>query len=95
MSQTITWFAFLGLIGGFTHAFMDSKNWRELIEYESIKQTIVGAISGGLYWFLYTNHNFPNFIMAFVVGYSGTDFISKIVKKYIEHALEEEKRDEI
>lgn len=80
--EQIAWFIILGLLGGFTHVFTDSKVWSDLLKFESVKQMIIGGISGGLYWMLYTNHSFPNFIMAFVVGYTGTDFIIKLIKKY-------------
>lgn len=82
MTQPVTWFAILGLLGGFTHVFVDSKTWNDLLKFESVKQMIVGGISGGLYWMMYLEHNFPNTIMAFVVGYSGTDFIIKLIEKY-------------
>jgi len=85
----IAWFTLLGLLGGFTHVFIDSKAWNDLLKFESIKQMIVGGISGGLYWMLYTNHGFPNFVMAFVVGYTGTDFIIKLIKKYTEEEIKE------
>jgi len=86
--EQIAWFTLLGLLGGFTHVFVDSKAWNDLLKFESLKQMIIGGISGGLYWILYTNNGFPNFIMAFVVGYSGTDFIIKLIKKYAEEEIE-------
>lgn len=88
----IAWFAFLGLLGGFTHVFVDSKAWNDLLKFESIKQMIAGGISGGLYWMLYAEHNFPNFIMAFVVGYTGTDFIIKLIEKYSKKELKEDEQ---
>lgn len=86
----IAWFALLGLLGGFTHAFVDSKTWNDLLKFESAKQVLVGGISGGIYWMLYAQHNFPNFVMAFVVGYSGTDFIIKLIEKYGERELKDD-----
>jgi len=88
--EQIAWFTLLGLLGGFTHVFADSKIWGDLIKFESIKQMIIGGISGGLYWMLYANHGFPNFIMAFVVGYTGTDFIIKLIEKYSGEEIKDE-----
>ena len=87
MSEQMPLFIVLGLLGGFTHVFMDSKIWNDLLKFESVKQIIVGGISGGLYWMLYVDHGFPNFIMAFVVGYSGTDFIIKLIDKMTKKEL--------
>lgn len=89
MTEPILWFAILGLAGGLTHVFVESKVWQDLIKFESIRQMILGAISGGVYWFLYSEHSFPNTIMAWVVGYMGTDFIISLIQKYSTKELPE------
>jgi len=89
-STEIALFAVLGLLGGFVHVFIDSKAWSGLLKFESVKQTIVGGFAGGLYWFLYAEHNYPDKMMAFVVGYSGTDFIIKLIGRMTEKEIKDE-----
>ena len=81
MDLQIVYFIMLGLVGGFTAVLLAAKSWNDLKTFSSVKRYVLGAIVGGLYFMLYSEHNFPNFIMAFVSGYFGTDFIDKLIGK--------------
>lgn len=89
--EQIAQFIALGLLGGFTHMAIEAKAWLDLIKFESVREIVLGGISGGLYWVLYSDHAFPNWIMAFVVGYSGVDFIIKLVTRLTGEEETEEK----
>jgi len=68
-------FTILGALGGVLYVLVHTSNLKEALQYNNYKWVIIGAISGLAYYFLYTDHNFPNGFMALVVGYGGADFI--------------------
>ena len=84
METIIQMFCFivLGLLGGITYVFINSESVEDLTKFESVKRYIIGAISGFLYNILYSEYNFPNFIMCFVAGYMGTTFIEGLVNRF-------------
>lgn len=75
-------FIFMGGLGGFVFILMKSDKWDDLKTFYSFKRYAIGGVSGFLYWFLYTEVGFPDFVMAFVVGHSGTTFIQNLVEAY-------------
>lgn len=77
----IIYFIVLGLAGGLAYVFMHSDDWEDFTKFDASKRVILGGIIGGVYWILYSEHNFPNMAMTFVSGYMGTDFIEKLVQK--------------
>ena len=81
MEQLLT-FIVLGAVGGFAAILTVAEGWGALVTFASFKRYVIGAIVGGLYFLLYSEHDFPNLVMAFVSGYCGTDFISKLVERY-------------
>lgn len=78
----IIYFVVLGLFGGFARVLIWSKSWEEVKQYSSVRHIILGGIIGFLYQFLYSEHAFPNFVMSFVAGYMGTDFIEGLIEKF-------------
>lgn len=60
---------------------MHSNDWEDFTKYDAAKRILLGGIIGGVYFTLYSDHNFPNSAMTFVSGYMGTDFIEKLVQK--------------
>ena len=80
-APTIVYFIILGLLGGVARVLMWSKNWEEVKQYSSVRHMILGGIIGYLYQFLYSDYAFPNFVMTFVAGYMGADFIEGIIEK--------------
>jgi len=71
----------LGLLGGFTVILVGSEKWEDLRTFAAVKRYILGAIVGGLYFLLHSDYGFPNMLMAFVSGYTGTDVIDKLVER--------------
>lgn len=78
----VAWFIFLGLLGGVSYVMVNGKSWEDLGTFESCKRYILGGVIGLLYTILYSDHNFPNSIMCWVAGYSGTSFIEALMKKF-------------
>lgn len=85
MFTSINWellkFIFMGLIGGFTFIMIKAKGWDEFKEFTTVRRVIVGGIAGFLYYFVYSEWDFPNIVMSFVSGYMGTDFIEGLINK--------------
>lgn len=81
MVEQIVLFILLGLAGGVAYVFMHSDDWIDLTKFGAFKRIVIGGIVGGLYFMLYSEHDFPNTMMSFVSGYMGTDFIERLVKK--------------
>jgi len=82
MIPPIVNFIVLGLLGGFTNVLLWSKTWQDFKSLESIRYIVLGAIIGYLYTFLHSDYNFPNFVMTFVAGYMGPDFIQGILERF-------------
>lgn len=78
---TLICFTIMGFLGGVTYSLLSAKSWEELKTFHYSRRMILGAIIGFLYNFLYSDYSFPNFIMSFVSGYMGTDFIAALIEK--------------
>jgi len=68
-------FTILGALGGVLRVLLHTESLSEALTYVNSKWVLIGAIIGLAYYFLYTDYNFPNHLMALVAGYSGADFI--------------------
>lgn len=75
------YFMFMGFLGGASRGLIWSEKWSDIKKFKFCKYLLLGGISGFLYFFLYNNYNFPNFIMSFVSGYTGSDFIVGVSKR--------------
>jgi len=74
-------FTVLGFLGACAYVVMWSKDFEGLKTYASFRHMIVGAIVGYIYSILHSDYGFPDFIMCFVAGYMGPDFIEAIIEK--------------
>lgn len=82
VDSTLLYFMVLGLLGGAAHIMVDAEKWEDLKEFSSFKKSVIGAVCGLIYFYLFSNFDFPNTVMAFVAGYAGTDFLNQIVSRY-------------
>ena len=78
----IGYFVGLGVIGAIAYILIKSDEWEDLTTYDAFKRYLLGAISGFIYQYLYSDYNFPNSVMCIVSGYMGTDFILGIIDKF-------------
>jgi len=74
-------FVVLGLLGALVYVIMWAKSFADLKTYGTFRHVIVGAAIGYVYSLLYSNYGFPDFIMCFVAGYMGPDFVEALVEK--------------
>lgn len=74
-------FVFMGFLGGLAYVLINSKKWKDLKEFKSFRRYLLGAITGFLYYNLYSSWNWPNIIMSFVTGYMGTTFIESLIER--------------
>lgn len=81
-NNSMIMFLVLGLLGGIANVLLWAESWSDLKRYDAFRRVIIGGIVGILYFFLYSEYNFPNCIMSFVAGYCGTDFIQAVVSKF-------------
>jgi len=81
MNSFPTEFVALGLLGACVYVIMWAKSFADLKSYGCFRHVIVGAAIGYVYSFLYSKYDFPNFIMCFVAGYMGPDFIEAMVER--------------
>lgn len=61
--------------------FVDAKGWEDLTKFGAFKNTAMGAIVGAIYYYAYMSYSLPNQFMCIVAGYSGADFLIKMVEK--------------
>ena len=78
LEPSILLFAFMGFLGGLTHALIVCKTFFEFRRYKGIKLITIGAIVGVVYYMCYSEWNFPNGVMAFISGYAGPSFIESL-----------------
>lgn len=79
---SVLFFTALGLLGGIANVVASSKKWEDLKQFSAFKKTVLGAVCGLIYSYLYSEYSFPNGLMSFVSGYTGQDFLVKIIAKY-------------
>jgi len=72
-------FIILGLLGGLAYVFIHTDDLEDLGSFQTLRYLVLSAITGYLYDYLYSEHNWPNSVMAFVSGYFAVDFIEGLV----------------
>jgi len=75
-------FTVLGLLGGLAVALLLAKKWKDLYEFSFFRRVVAGAISGFIYYFLWSDWSYPNAVMAFVAGMWGTDFLERLRERF-------------
>ena len=91
MDPSIIIFTINGLLGGLVCALLHAKSFNEILTYTSIRAIILGAIAGYIYYYMFTEWNFPNSIMAFIFGYSFKDMFESLYVKYREKYMEKQR----
>lgn len=71
-------FSFHGFLGGVLWLLVNWK-WRKK---EVAQHTIVSIIAGYIYYLLHSEYNFPNSVIAIVVGYFSVDFVRNVFKRF-------------
>lgn len=77
---TVVWFCGNAVIGAIAYIYFNSVTERD----KRIRHIILAGIAGYIYFYLYSEHNYPNSFMAIVVGWFAPDLIEGIMKKYKE-----------
>ncbi len=75
-------FILLGFLGAVCFVLLKAEGWADLKKFKMTRRLIIGGVVGYLYSILYSDYSFPNFVMSFVAGYFGVDFIETIVVKF-------------
>ena len=77
------YFAFLGFIGALLYVLIWAKSWQDLKSFETMRHLVIGLITGYVYAILHSEYNFPNSVMAIVIGYFGPDIIQALFEKMV------------
>jgi len=75
-------FVLLGFLGAVCFVLLKAEGWADLKKFKMVRRLVIGGVVGYLYSILYSSYSFPNFVMSFVAGYFGVDFIEAIVLKF-------------
>jgi len=75
-------FAFHGLIGAFLATLFWSEKASDLKSYKAIRNYLIGAIAGYIYFWLHSEYNFPNALMTIVFGYFGKDILESLFERF-------------
>jgi len=77
----LLFFVCSGLVGALLYVLMWARSAGELKSFSSLKYLVIGALAGYAYYFLHTEYDFPNALMAIVAGYFADDFLEALVEK--------------
>ena len=78
----VLYFTFMGFLGGIAYVLIHAKKWRDLSRFQAFRRYVLGAITGFLYWNLYSTWSWPDIVMSFVTGYMGTSFIETLIERF-------------
>jgi len=81
VAQTLH-FIFQGALGAFLATLFWAESWGDLKKFESVRHILVGAIAGYIYSILYSEYNFPNLIVATIVGWMGKDALEAVLDRF-------------
>ena len=81
MDPSVIIFTINGLLGGLTCALLHAKSFNEVLTYTSIRAIVLGAVAGYIYYYMFTEWNLPNSVMAFIFGYSFKDMLDSLYEK--------------
>jgi hypothetical protein len=70
-----------GLIGALLATLLRARKVKDLTRFGSIRNYIVGAIGGYIYYYLHSDYNFPNSVMTIVFGYFSKDLIESLFER--------------
>jgi len=80
--MNVTVFIINAVIGAFVNVLIHAKSWRDITKFSAVKSLVTGGIAGYVYYYLVTEHGFPDGLMAFVVGYTAHDFFDWLVRTF-------------
>jgi hypothetical protein len=75
-------FLLMGALGSLLWVLMSSKEFKDLLKYETFRHLAVGLIVAYVYSILHSEYNFPNGIMCLVASYMGPDFVQALLEKF-------------
>lgn len=75
-------FVFHGFLGAFLAVLLKAYSLKYLYSKKAVLRYILGAVIGYIYFWAYSEYNFPNGVMAIVAGYAGKDFIETLISKF-------------
>lgn len=74
-------FMCMGLLGGITYVLFSARNRTDLFSFEAYRRYGLGIIMGCLYYFMYSDWNYPNAVTSFIYGLGATFIIENILDR--------------
>ena len=74
-------FILMALLGGLAYVLINAEKWEDLKSFNTVRHILISLIVGVVYYYLYSDWDFPNIVMSFVSGYMGPSFIQGLIKK--------------
>jgi len=72
----------MSVLGAFSNVLLWSKSFKDLTSFEAVKTVLLGGIVGVVYYFLRTEHGFPDNVAAYTVGYSVRDILDGLIVRF-------------
>jgi prepilin signal peptidase PulO-like enzyme (type II secretory pathway) len=70
------------VLGAFTNVLLWIRSWGELTSFEATRTLVLGLVVGVLWYFMRVEHNVPDSVVSFVVGYAARDIIEAVVQRF-------------
>ena len=74
-------FTLHGLLGAFIAVLMRAYSWRYLKTWSAVKRYLLGVIAGYIYYYLWSEFNFPNAVMSIVWGYFAKEMLESLFER--------------
>jgi len=72
----------LSTLGAFANVILWAKSYKDIKSFEAVRTLTLGLIIGVVWYFMRVEHNVPDSVVSFVVGYSGKDIIDALIQKF-------------
>jgi hypothetical protein len=74
-------FTIHGLIGSFLATLLKARKVKDLAKFCAVRNYVVGALAGYIYYYIHYDYNVPNGFLAIVFGYFSKDIIESLFER--------------
>jgi len=81
-------FLLMGFFGSLLYVLLHSRSWAELASFASFRHVANGLVFSALYYMLWSEYAFPNFLMCLVFSYFGPDLVEAFMERLRKKAVQ-------
>lgn len=70
------------LLGAFANVLVWARRLEDLASFEVVRILALGVVVGVLWYFMRVEHNVPDSVVSFVVGYTAKDVLEAVVERF-------------